>query len=73
MMSWRCLSSTGCPLEYKTLRTVLVACDDDLSLDELLSKLLVVENEDGKPVPESKAFMARPGMGHANKGRTWST
>ena len=60
----------GLPAEYQTLRTVLTASDDDMSLDELMPKLLVVENEDSKPVPESKAFVARPGMGHANKGRT---
>ena len=68
MMSWPCLSPTGCPRSTRPCRTVLTASDDDLSLDELLPKLLVVENEDSKPVPESKAFVARPGMapGHAN-------
>ena len=57
----------GLPAEYKTLLTVLTAAESRLKLDELVPKLLVVENEDDKPVPESKAYVARPGNGQASR------
>ena len=57
----------GLPAEYKTLRTVLTATESSLNLDDLLPKLLVVENENDKPVPESKAYVARPGNGQASR------
>ena len=56
----------GLPAEYKTLRTVITATENRLNLDELQPKLLVVENENGKPVPESNTYMARPGNGQTS-------
>ena len=59
----------GLPAEYETLCTVLATTEKDLKLDELLPKLLVVENKSSKPVPESKAYVARPGTRQFQKGQ----
>ena len=60
-----CLSVlNGLPMEYETLCTVLATTDTELTLDDLLPKLLVVENKAGRSASEGKAlFLGKPGAG----------
>ena len=51
----------GLPGEYETLCTVLMASDRIATLDELLPKLMVVENKTSRPASDNKALVAKPG------------
>ena len=65
-----CLSVlSGLFEEYETLSTVLSSSEKELTLQDMLARLLIVENKSNKPVPESKACVARPGNGSGGKGQ----
>ena len=51
----------GLPGEYETLYSVLMASDRIATLDELLPKLMVVENKTSRPASDNKALVAKPG------------
>ena len=66
-----CLSVlNGLPEEYSILSTVLSASDKELTLQDMLARLLMVENKVSRPAAESKAYVARPGGAPTAKGQS---
>ena len=56
-----CLSIlNGLPASYETVATVLTTSDNQLSLEDLMSKLLVYESRSSAPSSDNKAYVARP-------------
>ena len=66
-----CLSVlNGLPEEYSILSTVLSASDKELTLQDMLARLLIMENKVSRPAAESKAYVARPGGAPAARGQS---
>ena len=59
----------GMPEEYSILSTVLSASDKELTLQDMLSRLLIVENKVSRPTAEGKAYVARPEGAPAARGQ----
>ena len=56
-----CLSVlNGLPAEYETVATVLTTSDAELTLDGMLTKLLVYESRGSRSSSDNKAFVAKP-------------
>ena len=47
----------GLPASYETVATVLTTSDNELSLEDLLSKLLVYESRSSQPSSDKKAYV----------------
>ena len=60
---------SGLPEEYETLSTVLSTSDKELNLQDMLARLLVVENKSSKPVSEGKVCVARPGNSSSGRAK----
>ncbi len=55
----------GLPDEYAMIRKIMVNTDKALSMDEVLPKLMMDETSHDKPQSGTKAYVAKPGSGHA--------